>query len=172
MLRNPKLIGGAAAIVIALAASLAAPFEGKPKTSYLDSLPLNPTPTACRGHTGADVEVGKVYSDEQCAAWFRADLQEANATVRRCYPADMPPPIEAAITDLAFNVGPGGKGVKDGVCELRSGRQPQIRQLAHAQRWRAVCEQFQYWTKAGGRVLAGLVRRRAAERDLCLQGVP
>ena len=173
MLRpDPKVLGGAAALVIGLAASIAVTFEGSPATSYLDRLPLTPTPTACQGHTGPDVEVGQVYSAAQCAAWFQADMLVANSTVRRCYPVDMPPSIEAAISDLAFNVGPGGKGVKDGVCELRSGAQPKIRQLAHQRRWSAVCEQFQYWAKAGGRVLAGLVRRRAAERDLCLRGVP
>ena len=34
--------------------------------------------------------------------------------------------------------------------------------------WDAAAEAFMAWTKAGGQVLKGLVRRRTAEKDLFL----
>lgn len=43
-----------------------------------------------------------------------------------------------------------------------------LRRLLNAGNYAAAAEQFARWNKAGGQVLAGLVRRRAAERDLFL----
>lgn len=155
--------------VIALAAALMATFEGNPRISYMDRLPLNPTPTACEGHTGPDVEVGKVYSAAQCAEWKRQDLSIANSTVHRCVTREMPVGVEAALTDFAINNGPGAKGVKDGLCILKNGRMPRIRIYANAGNWAAVCNEFQYWTSAGGRKLPGLVRRAEARKTTCVK---
>ena len=44
-----------------------------------------------------------------------------------------------------------------------------LRRLLNAGNYSAAAEQFPRWNKAGGQVLAGLVRRRAAERDLFLE---
>ena len=33
------------------------------------------------------------------------------------------------------------------------------------------CNEYPRWVYAGNQILPGLVKRRAAERDLCLQGV-
>ncbi|MNE64550.1 Lysozyme RrrD [compost metagenome] len=43
-----------------------------------------------------------------------------------------------------------------------------LRRLLIAGNYAAAAEQFPRWNKAGGQVLAGLTRRRAAERDLFL----
>jgi len=44
-----------------------------------------------------------------------------------------------------------------------------LRRLLNAGDHEAAAEQFPRWNKAGGKVLAGLVRRREAERDLFLE---
>ncbi|MNH36694.1 Lysozyme RrrD [compost metagenome] len=44
-----------------------------------------------------------------------------------------------------------------------------LRRLLNAGNYASAAEQFPRWNKAGGKVLAGLVRRRAAERDLFLE---
>lgn len=160
-------VKGASVAVLALAAALMTTFEGSPKAAYMDRLPSNPTPTACEGHTGPDVEVGKVYSKEQCAAWKQQDLIAANNIVHRCVTREMPVGVEAALTDFAINVGAGREGVKDGLCVLKNGHMPRIRVYANAGNWPAVCNEFQYWTNAGGRKLTGLVRRAEARRALC-----
>lgn len=164
---NGKQASGAGVLVVAIVAAMMTTFEGSPKAAYMDRLPLNPTPTACEGHTGPDVQVGKVYSPEQCAEWKRQDIINANNIVRRCVTRDMPVGVEAALTDFVINLGPGREGVKDGLCILKNGRQPRIRVYANAGDWPAVCNEFQYWTSAGGRKLPGLVRRAEARRAVC-----
>jgi lysozyme len=41
-----------------------------------------------------------------------------------------------------------------------------------ARQWAAACDAFLMWNKAGGRVVAGLANRRAAERALCMKDLP
>jgi lysozyme len=135
----------------------------------MDRLPLHPRPTACEGHTGPDVEVGKVYSPAQCEAWKKQDLAIANAIVHRCVTREMPVGVEAALTDFTINNGAGAAGIKDGLCILKNGRMPRIRIYANAGNWLAVCNEFQYWANAGGKRLPGLVRRAEARRAVCMK---
>lgn len=37
--------------------------------------------------------------------------------------------------------------------------------------WRGACDAFLMWSKAGGRTVKGLLRRRQAERAVCLRGL-
>lgn len=46
-----------------------------------------------------------------------------------------------------------------------------LRDLINAGKFREAAEQFPKWNKGGGKVISGLVRRRAAERELFLEGV-
>lgn len=57
----------------------------------------------------------------------------------------------AAVLDLAFNIG--GSAVKAST----------LRKRINAQAWDQVPAEFRKWTRGGGRVLPGLVRRREAE---------
>ncbi|WP_373929255.1 lysozyme [Sphingomonas aerolata] len=61
---------------------------------------------------------------------------------------------------LAYNIGTGG------YCGSTVDRR------FDAGQWRAACDAFLLWNKAGGRVVNGLDRRRRAERDLCLKDLP
>lgn len=159
------LASGASAAVIATA--IAGHFEGRVLPAYRD---VGGVWTICDGHTRG-VKAGDVATDAQCDAYRADDMRAADAVVSRCYP---PPPnkgIRAALDDLAFNEGPGKRGVKDGVCVLKSGRMPTIRKRAWAGDWRGVCDALLSWNKAAGKILTGLVKRRAAERELCLAGL-
>jgi lysozyme len=60
----------------------------------------------------------------------------------------------AAITDFAFNLGLG---------RLQTST---LRRKVNAEDWEAAKEQLMKWTRGGGRVLPGLVRRRDAEAKL------
>lgn len=63
-----------------------------------------------------------------------------------------------ALVSFVYNVGPGGVAASTTVGKhLR------------ARRWRQAADALLAWNKAGGRVLAGLVRRRQAERALFLK---
>lgn len=74
-------------------------------------------------------------------------------TVRLCPGADTPARI-AALCDFAFNLGHGA---------LASST---LRRKVNAGEWEEARVQILRWTRAGGRVLRGLVRRRQAEGAL------
>lgn len=157
--------------ILALASSVIKPFEGDYRKAYRDPIGIL---TVCFGHTGSDIVEGKTYTKAECNALLQADMLKAHATVKGCIPRieyDMPRGVAASLVSFAFNVGGGKAGVKDGVCTLKNGKPPRIRQYANAGDWRAVCGQFQYWAKAGGKTMRGLVRRRAAETAMCMQGL-
>ena len=63
-----------------------------------------------------------------------------------------------ALTDFAYNLG---------VSRYRAST---LRKRVDAQDWDGAAKELVKWTRAGGRVLLGLVRRREAERVLFLTG--
>ena len=132
-------------------------------------------PNICYGDTH-HVTAGEVDSPEQCRARLAQQVAAAQMTVRSCIPQPPAPQIFDALTDFAYNLGPGRVGVPpkghDGLCVLHNGHWSTIRKRAHAGNWRGVCDGFMDWTTGGGVVLQGLVTRRRNERELCLQGVP
>lgn len=163
-----RIIAGAAAAVatvaIGVAAKLAGPHEGTLYAAYRDPVGIW---TICRGHTRGVYE-GMRATESQCEEWFQQDLAEANEIVDRCITSPMTIGQRAAMIDFAFNLGPGAPGVKDGLCSLKSGAVPTIRRKANAGDWQGACNALMDWTKAGGVVLRGLVKRRAAAREVCL----
>ncbi|MEA3002187.1 MAG: lysozyme [Sphingomonadales bacterium] len=159
-----RLKGSALAAAIAAACALAAPltmgFEGKRNVAYLDRLPRRPVPTTCFGHTGPEVKVGRRYSDRQCSVLLEGDLSREAVGVYRCGPPALAarPLVWAALTDLAHNIGVAGVCRSSAMWRFQTGR------------WREGCGRIALFDKAGGRVLPGLVRRRAREVALCLKG--
>jgi lysozyme len=161
--------GGAAAI--ALVVALVASHEGYVPKVYKDPIAIL---TVCYGHTGPELRMGQTYTKAECEAYLAQDLAEAQATVRRCITSPMLPHQEAALISFAFNVGPGRKESapgrkdgKDGLCVLNNGNHSTMRRKANAGDWVGACAEFSKWTKAGGIVFRGLVRRRTEERALC-----
>jgi lysozyme len=140
---------------IALAAPLVARFEGKSNAPYWDPVRIR---TVCRGHTGHIAE--RLHSDAECDALFRDDLAAHAAGVLRCTPGTAArPEILAAETSLAFNIGTAA------FCRSTAARRFNAGDLAGG------CRAIGAYVYAGGRKLPGLVRRRAAEVALCLEGV-
>lgn len=110
--------------------------------------------TVCEGHTGG-VNPSRIYTDAECKAFKDADIAVANAAVNRCLPMPKLVQIEAALTDAAYNVG------QKVVCGST------LQRYALANDWPETCRQLDRWKFAGGRVLAGLVRRRTDDRAVC-----
>lgn len=154
-LTGPRAAGGAALLVLALAATFGSSFEGQRLTSYKD---LGGVWTICDGHT-ADVKPGDTATPDECLAYLQQDMGAAYAAVNRCITADLTVNQAAAFTDAAFNVGP------KVVCGST------LQRLANAGNIRGACEQLTRWVYADGRKVPGLVRRRQAERDLCMEGM-
>lgn len=156
-----KLIAGG---VLALAATVVAGFEGYIPYVYSDPVGI---PTACYGHVMTAGDTRKAFTRGECDELLKGDLAIANAVVHSCIKAPMLPHQEAALTSFALNVGGGAKGVKDGLCVLKSGKPTTLRQKANAGDWPGACAELSKWTTAHGIPLRGLVKRRAAERAMC-----
>jgi lysozyme len=152
-------IAAAIAVACALAVPLTAQFEGKKNVAYSDRLPTIPVPTACFGHTGPEVKVGQRYSDAQCSALLQGDLKKHAEGVAACTPGIIDrPQVFAGVTDFTFNLG------------VRTYCQSTAAKLFAAGKWRDGCNRLALYNRAGGRVVTGLVRRRAADVALCLKG--
>lgn len=132
-------------------------FEGLATHAYPDRLARN-IPTVCYGETEG-VKLGDVYTPAECAAMLAKKLPRYNAEISRCISVPISDKERAAYVSFAYNVGSAA------FCRSTT------RRLLNAGRHAAACRALMSWNRAGGRVIAGLSRRRVAERDLCLQGV-
>lgn len=143
-----------------LATLIAVPAEGLRQYAYFDPPGIL---TVCYGSTG-NVVAGRKYSLDECKARLTADMQTAINAVERCVPG-LPVPVLAAFADATFNMGP--------TIACNRSQSTAARHLA-AGKYADACRQLPRWSKArvmGVMVdLPGLVKRRAAERDLCLTG--
>lgn len=150
---------------LAAAVAFVPVYEGLRYRPYKDPVGIW---TDCYGHTGKDVVPGRVNTQGQCDVKLYQDLLTANATVDRCTKVPLTDNQRSAFVSFAFNVGPGGKGVKDGYCTLKSGVQPSFLRKLNSRDYIGACNGLSEWTQAGGQVLPGLVKRRAHEVKVCL----
>jgi len=126
-------------------------------------------PTIGYGHTHG-VKMGDVCTEEQAEAWLSEDM-EASATIVGNYFPNVTQNEFDALCDFCYNVGPGLRGVKDGLIWLKSGEHSTLMKLVLEGDMAAAADEFPKWNLSGGKVLPGLVVRRAAERQLFL-GLP
>lgn len=155
-----------AAVVATLAAAglVASQWEGTKSVAYQDHIGVW---TICTGHTGPEVVKGLTATRAQCDEWFEQDLHVAYTTTLRCVPNDLPNSVRAAFTSFAFNVGPGGKGRKDGMCVLKSGKTPTHVILLRSGQYGKACDMLMKWTGAGNVYSRGIHNRRIDEVKLC-----
>lgn len=150
-----------AAIALAIATALAVPAEGLRQWAY--KCPAGVV-TVCYGHTGSVIR-GKKYTIDECKALLDADMLKAMQEVEQCQPG-LPPEVLAAFADATFNIG------SRVACDTR---QSTAARKLKAGDYRGACEELPKWNKArvGGVLVAlpGLTKRRAREREICLQGV-
>jgi len=130
-------------------------FEGFRGVAYLDMVGVL---TIGYGFTD-DVTPGERMTRAEAEERLQSLLPEyENAVVRACKVKPNENQL-AAITCFAWNVGKGGMA-KSSVIKAHNRRDPE-----------AAARAFGLWNKAGGNVVAGLVRRRAAEAELYLSPV-
>lgn len=139
-------------------------WTGRETTTYKDVVGIN---TICRGHTGRLAVPGYTATREECDKATVDDLLVAYNTVKSCVKVPLTPGEVSGWTSFAYTVGPGKKGVKDGMCMLKSGREPSHVRLLNAGKPAEACAMMAQWTKAGGKVYRGLERRRVDEMAYC-----
>ena len=152
-----KTTGAAAtaAAAIALAVAFIAPFEGYSGTVYRDSVGVK---TICDGQTAADnADFSKVYTRAECEQMLGKDLVKYDAMVHSCIKVPLSPHREAALVSFVYNLGQGA------LCH------GMVAKYLNAGNVAAGCHAMLAYNHAGGRVLAGLTRRREAEEKLCLR---
>ncbi|UUE96178.1 lysozyme [Comamonas thiooxydans] len=145
-------IGGAAVV---LAVPLVEKYEGTVLRSYRDPVGII---TACTGHTGPELKMGQTYTRQQCEEMLYKDLSK-HADALSCVRAPLTDGQRAALLSFAFNVG------DDAFC-----RSTLVRK-ANAGDFDGACAELSRWIYASGKELPGLVKRRAAERQLCEAGL-
>jgi lysozyme len=131
--------------------------EGEVLQGYLDPVGI---PTKCYGDT-YDVVVGQRYTPEECLRSLETQLIAHAKPVLACVPelAGHPEQLAASVS-LAYNIGTGNFCKSTIARKFRAGD------------WSGACAGFDAWVRAGGKVLKGLVRRRADERRICETHLP
>jgi GH24 family phage-related lysozyme (muramidase) len=119
--------------------------------TYLDSVGV---PTIGYGHTGSDVTPGLRITQAQAEDLLRRDLASAQRSVQSLITAPLTDNQFAALVSFVYNLGGGAL------------QESTLRTMLNQQQYGAAADQFLRWNQAGGQVLAGLTRRRNAERTL------
>ena len=145
-------IGAAAA---ALVVSTVAFYEGTVLRTYRDPIGIV---TACTGNTGPELRMGQTFTKEQCTEMLYVDLLK-HAQALECVKRPMSDGQKAAFLSFSFNVGNGAFCSSTLVRKANAGDMP------------GACAELSRWTYAGGKQLLSLIKRRAAERKLCEEGM-
>jgi lysozyme len=128
-------------------------FEGERLRAYPDPGTGAEPWTIGFGHT-ANVHAGQTITHAQAVAFLKSDVANAEAAVARAVTRTLTPNQFAALVSFQYNTGAFAGST--------------LAQRVNAGDWLGAAAQFSRWVYAGGAVMAGLVRRRAAERALFL----
>lgn len=158
-----KHAAGLTASVVAMLVYFVPLHEGKRLIGYRDPAGIA---TKCFGDT-SNVVIGQRYSEAECLASLKYQLAAHGDGVLACVPTLAGHDNQtAAAVSFAYNIGVGA------FCKSTVARR------FNASDWRGACRAINQddrgrpqWVSAGGKVLPGLVRRRAAERALCEKGL-
>ena len=145
----------AAAAIFAAALPVVAASEGLRVKPYYDLVGVK---TVCYGETRGVED--RVYSKAECDAMLVDGLEDFYKQVDPCLPDALPPASTGMFLSLAWNVGPGA------VCKSKT-----IQTAFAKADYHAACRAIGLFNRAGGKVVQGLVNRRAEEVRLCLAGL-
>lgn len=111
------------------------------------------------GHT-CGVRQGQRCTEAQAEAWLVEDIRDAERTVDYLIKAPLTDNQRGALVSFVFNVGAGNF------------RASTLLKKLNIRDYDGAADEFRRWNKAGGKVLAGLTRRRDAEAALFLSPGP
>lgn len=147
-------LGLSSAVVLAGAGTVAY-FEGKNNTAYLDPVKIW---TICYGETRG-VRKGDYRTDEQCLESLAHELVKHDKQMLKYIRVPLTDKEHAAYLSFTYNLGVGAFSKSTLLKKLNQGE------------FEAACKELDKWVYAGGKKLNGLVKRRAAEKEMCLEGV-
>ena len=132
-------------------------YEGVRLTAYPDPATGGVPWTIGIGST-RNVHPGMVITLDEAKQRLREDLEDAEKAVTRLVTSPLDQSQFDALVSLVFNIGEGNFS-----------RSTLLKKL-NAHDYLGASGEFMKWTKANGKVMLGLTRRRAAERDHFLRG--
>lgn len=103
------------------------------------------------GHTGREVKPGLKWTQKQADETLLADLARFENGVASMVTIDLKQGQFDALVSFAYNVG------------LTALKNSTLLEMVNNKRHDQALAQFARWNKSGGRVMKGLIRRRAAE---------
>ncbi|MBR8151667.1 lysozyme [Burkholderia vietnamiensis] len=141
-------------------------FESDRLVAYPDPATGGAPWTIGRGHTGPDVYKGLTITQAVSDMLFAQDIRTRGEDIINGLDLELTQNQFDALVSFVFNIGPGKPGVKDGLVYLRSGGPSTLLRLLRAKNFAGAADQFPLWNKGNGKPMAGLTRRRLAERAL------
>ena len=129
-------------------------FEGLRLTAYQDMVGVW---TIGYGHTGPDVKAGMTITLQQAEQLLINDLARFEKGVNALVQTPISQNQFDALVSFSYNLG------------LGSLQQSTLLRLLNAGNFQAAADQFPRWDHAGGKKVAGLTARRAAERQIFLK---
>lgn len=112
-------------------------------------------PTLGFGST-AGVKPGQTTTPERALARALTDIRAFEGALRQCVTVPLAQHEYDAFLSLAYNIGPAAFCGSTLVKKLNAGD------------YAGACAEIKRWTRAGGAVRGGLVKRRATEYDQCM----
>lgn len=136
-------------------------FEGFRANAYLDpvGIPTIGYGTTSAAGVGITVKLGMRISEAQAEMYLSAAINKFAAHIDPLIKVPINENERAAFLSLAYNIGPGAFAKSSALRKFNEGDK------------RGAADAIMLWNKAGGRVLAGIERRRKAERALFLSPV-
>ena len=129
-------------------------FEGCELKAYPDSATGGDPWTIGYGHTGPEVHPGMVITQAEADALLRQDAEKVAKQVAPMVHVPLSQQEFDALVCFVFNVGIGNFAKSTLLKKLNAGD------------YDGAANELPKWNKAEGKVMAGLTRRREAEREL------
>ncbi len=126
-------------------------FEGCRLTVYKDIAGFH---TVGWGHMDPSLKVGQKISQETADSLLASDLKRFEDGVSECLDVGLTDNQFSALVVFAYN------------CSLGKFKTSTLLRKVNAGDYDGAVKEFGRWDKAGGKVVAGLTRRRQAEADL------
>jgi lysozyme len=170
---NRTLLTGLGASAIAVA--LIAGFEGYSDKSYDDGVGVQTIGFGSTRHQdGAPVKPGDTVTPQRAVVMLARDADAIAQELAACI-GEVPLYKHEwdAYVSWAYNVGSAAACRSTLVKKLKSTLTPTLSQGERETLYAEACRELLKWTRAGGRELPGLVKRRQAEYRLCMgEGAP
>jgi len=133
-------------------------FEGFSETVYRDPVGI---PTIGYGSIwdldGSRIKIGRPsISKAEAVLLLQRELEHVEKSIRWLVQAPLTSNQFSALASWTYNLGSGN---------LKAST---LRKKLNRENFQGAADEFPKWRRAGGRILKGLVRRRAAERELFL----